>query len=112
MRLRIINPEPKREIVGEFLVDSGAHYTVLTGDMVKKLKLVPVRVAEFELADGSMITRPLGNCIVEYGDYKVPTTVVLGQGDDGPILGVLTLEAMGLSINPLSHKLQKLKLRL
>jgi hypothetical protein len=34
-----------------------------------------------------------------------PAPVVLGEADDGPLLGAVTLETPGLMVNPLSREL-------
>ena len=44
--------DPKKQRTGEFLVDSGAFYTVLPKRLVKQLDIKPSFEQEFTLADG------------------------------------------------------------
>lgn len=94
------------------MVDSGATFTVIPAGMSKFLDLKPVRKEKFQLADGGEIVRGVGSCLVKYKDIEVPTQVILGEGDDSALLGVLTLEEMGLTLHPLSRKLNKMLLHL
>lgn len=103
---------PAKKIAGKFLVDSGATFTVVPKEISKTLDLKPIRKEKFELADGGEIVRGVGNCIVRYKDIEVPTQVILGEDDDSALLGVLTLEEMGLTLHPLSRKLDKMILHL
>jgi clan AA aspartic protease len=111
LALRNIDHPAKRS-TGKFLVDSGATFTVIPAEISKLLDLKPVRKEKFQLADGGEIVRGVGNCLVKYKNIEVPTQVILGEGDDSALLGVLTLEEMGLSLHPLSRKLDKMLLHL
>ena len=58
VQLKIKNPQdPKRSMRGDFLVDSGATYTVVPTDILNRLGIKPQREEEFSLADGSIIKR-------------------------------------------------------
>ncbi|KKQ84430.1 MAG: hypothetical protein UT08_C0018G0036 [Candidatus Woesebacteria bacterium GW2011_GWB1_38_8] len=56
------------------------------------------------------ITNLKGNKKVT-GEFLVDT-VVIGQKDDSPLLGVITLEGMGLMVDPFSRKLRPMRLML
>ena len=104
--------QPAKKAEGEFLVDSGATFTVLPKKIVDILKINPIRKEKFELANGWEIVRRVGYCMVKYKDIEVPTQVILGEDDDSALLGVLTLEEMGLTLHPLSRKLDKIIMRM
>lgn len=111
--LEIINPDAKSKIIkAEFLVDSGAAYTVLPKKMVDKLGLKPNFKQEFSLADGTTISRPIGNAYITFQGRTVASPVVLGKANDAPLLGVLTLEGMGLVLDPFERKLHAARLML
>ena len=99
-----------REAELKFLVDSGANYTVLPKPVWKSLKLKPKRVAQFALADGTQIDRNIGECFIklEHGDCHTP--VVLGEEGDEPLLGVVTLEQLGLVLNPFNRSLHPMRM--
>ncbi|HEY4474601.1 hypothetical protein A2627_05490 [Candidatus Woesebacteria bacterium RIFCSPHIGHO2_01_FULL_39_28] len=102
----------KKKISDEFLVDTGAAYTVIPKKMADHLGLKPTRSQKFSLADGTTIQRNLGSAIVKFDGNEAATTVVIGQKDDSPIMGVVTLEGMGLMVDPFSRKLRPMKLML
>lgn len=93
-----------------FLIDSGATYSLLTEPVWQAIGLAPKREVRFTLADGTTISRSVGECHVtlEHGDVHTP--VVLGQpGDDQPLLGVVTLEELGLVFDPFRRVLHPMR---
>lgn len=102
----------EKRITGDFLVDTGAAYTVIPKKMVGKLDIKTDRIQRFSLADGTIVTRKLGSAIVEIDGQRAASTVVIGEKDDSPLLGVITLENMGLMVDPFSRKLRPMKLML
>ena len=95
-----------------FLVDSGAVYTVLPAAIWRGLALVPSRSAEFALADGTTITRRIAEARFTIGGLTATSPVVCGEEHDGPLLGAVTLETLGLMLNPLSRELLPMRLLL
>ncbi|WP_092052819.1 retroviral-like aspartic protease family protein [Planctomicrobium piriforme] len=102
----------KKESTLRFLVDSGAQYTLVPEEAWKLLKLKPKRTAVFRLADGTAIERDVSECFLTLPQGSGHTPVVLGQPGDEPLLGVVTLEEMGLVLNPFNRKLQPMRLML
>ncbi len=92
-----------------FLVDSGATYTVLPEKVWKKIGLKPGRTMEFALADGTKIKRKLSECLFSFEDCEAHTPVVLGEHQDQALLGIITLEILGLVLNPFDRTLRPLK---
>jgi clan AA aspartic protease len=95
-----------------FMVDSGALYSVLPEAVWRRLKLKSERTAEFVLADGTTITRGVSECRFEIHGTAATSPVVLGEGDDGALLGAVTLETLGLMLNPLNRELVPMRLML
>lgn len=111
--LKITNPQdPSKTIEEDFIVDSGATYTVLPQKLVKKLDLKPSFEQKFTLADGKVVKRKVGNALVEFRGRETASPVVLGRKKDNPLLGALTLEALGLALDPFQRKLYKARLTL
>jgi len=104
--------DPKIKVTEKFLVDTGAAYTVVPYNLSKKLGLKPVKTQEFVLADGTSVKRKLGHAMVEINGDKTPTIVVLGEKGDSALIGVLTLEGMGLMVDPFKRKLRPMRLML
>jgi len=92
----------------EFLVDSGAIYSVVPSEILTRLGLRPLVEQEFRLADGTKITRKKGVAIFKYGDRIGGADVIFGEEGDSVLLGAFTLEALGLSLDPLRRELRPL----
>ena len=102
-----------RRVRVRMLVDSGASYALLPEKIWKRLKLKPVRRENFELADGRAISRNVSECHVTLGQAFGHTPVILGEaGDDEPLLGAITLENLGLVLDPFSRRLLPMRLLL
>jgi len=110
--LTITDLSGKKKIDGEFLVDTGAAYTVIPKDMANKLGLKGTRTQKFSLADGTTVQRKLSSAIVKIDGREAASTVVIGQKDDSALLGVVTLEGMGLMVDPFKRKLRPMRLML
>ncbi len=96
----------------ELLVDSGASYSLLPEGVWQKLGLEPQETLEFILADGTKIKREASECKIRLNGKERHTPVILGQPGDEPLLGVITLENLGLILDPFKRTLQAMKLRL
>ena len=113
IRARIKNPEkPKLEKEEEFLVDSGAIYSVVPAKILKSLGLSPQREQEFTLADGTKVKREVGYALFEFDGHQAPSPVVFGKRGDSILLGVVTLESTGLVLDPFKRKLRPMRLLL
>lgn len=111
--IKVKNPRnPSKVYEGEFLVDSGATYTVVPSGVLKKLGINPSGEEKFSLADGRIITRQVGNAIYEFEGIERAAPVLFGEKDDSPLLGTFTLEALGLTLDPFKRKLYKAILRM
>jgi len=89
-----------------FLVDTGALYTVLPERVWRRLGLKPASTAEFGLADGTAIVRAVSEARFEIARRSATSPVVLGERDDAPLLGAVTLETLGLMVNPLTREVR------
>lgn len=96
----------------KLMVDSGAAYSLLPTTIWKAIKLKPKKKAEFTLADGTSIERKVSECHIALADEDGHTPVILGEPGDEPLLGVLTLENLGLILDPFKRELRPMKLRL
>lgn len=96
----------------KFLVDSGATYSLLPQKVWKALKLKPKRSESFTLADGTVIERDVSECHIALAEHDGHTPVILGQPGDDALLGIVTLENLGLVLDPFRRTLQRMKLRL
>ncbi len=90
----------------EFLIDSGAVYSVVPTPILQKLGISPLAEETFRLADGSKIVRKKGIALFKYGERIGGADVIFGEEGDSTLLGALTLEALGLSLDPLRRELK------
>src|SRR5262249_25640107 len=88
-----------------FLVDSGATLSVLPWRVWHTLGLKPLRTMVFTLADGTTMRRRVSGCWFRFRGIEAPSPVILGQRRDTALLGTLTLEALGLVLNPFERTL-------
>lgn len=100
------NPETTEKI--EFLIDSGAIYSVLPTPVLERLGVRPLATQEFRLPDSSKIARKKGIALFRYGDRVGGADVIFGEEGDSLLLGSFTLEALGLSLDPLRRELKPL----
>jgi len=85
----------------EFLIDSGAIYSVVAVPILERLGISPITEQQFRLADGSKIVRKKGIALFRYGERVGGADVIFGEEGDSTLLGAFTLEALGLSLDPL-----------
>ena len=88
-----------------FLVDSGAIYSELPAKIWRALRLRAERKVEFTLADGTPIEPGVSECRFEIQGKAATSPVVLGAERDGALLGAVTLETLGLMLNPLTREI-------
>ena len=93
-----------------FLVDSGAVYSVLRRKEWKAIGLKAERELDFVLADGTTLTRGVSECLFELEGQRATSPVVLGETEDEALLGAVTLETLGLMLNPLTRRLQAMRM--
>ena len=93
-----------------FLIDSGALYSVLRRSDWQALGLRPDRDLEFVLADGTTLTRGVSECTFDLEGRRATSPVVLGETEDQALLGAVTLETLGLMLNPLNRTLQPMRM--
>jgi clan AA aspartic protease len=95
-----------------FLVDSGATYTLLPHRDWQTIGLTPKRTVSFVLADGTAIQRDVSECHIALPQGDGHTPVILGEPGDEALLGAVTLEILGLMLNPFSRTLEPMRMML
>ena len=93
-----------------FLVDSGAVYSLLPGKIFDELGIEPHRTMTFSLADGSKLERKVCSAYYEYEGEGGPAPVVYREEGDEPLLGATTLESLGLVLNPFTRTLHPMRM--
>lgn len=99
-----------KEATVRFLVDSGATYTLVPHHVWRELELKPKRRMSFILADGTSVEREISECYISLPQGEAHTPVILGEPGDEPLLGTVTLEILGLMLNPFNRTLQPMRM--
>lgn len=108
----IVTGPNARKATVQFLVDSGATYTLLPEKDWRAVGLEPKRSVTFTLADGTRVGRKVSECHLALPQGEAHTPVILGEPGDEPLLGVVTLEILGLVLNPFTRTLQPMRMLL
>ena len=95
-----------------FLVDSGATYSLLPESVWRAIELTLKRAVSFGLADGTTIERNVSECHLTLPQGEAHSPVILGESNDEALLGVVTLEILGLVLNPFTRELQPMRMLL
>ncbi len=98
--------------VVRLLIDSGAKYSLLPPADWRAIGLTPRRRVTFVLADGTEIERDVSECHIALSQGEGHSPVILGETGDEALLGVVTLENLGLVLHPFSRTLQPARLLL
>ena len=101
-----------KEASVRFLVDSGATYSLLPHAVWQAIGLEPKRELVFTLADGTAVNRRISECYIVLVQGEGHTPVILGEPGDEALLGVVTLEILGLVFNPFTRTLQPMRMLL
>jgi predicted aspartyl protease len=107
----LANPAgPGRRERVRFLVDSGAIYSLAPSAVLRRLGIRALRREEFELADGSTMRRQVGLVLFRVGNTLGGSEVIFGGSRDEPLLGAVTLEALGFELDPVRRRLRRTRL--
>ena len=107
IKFQICNNEKCKELEG--LVDTGATITKIPKDVLDELGLKPVRKGKFELSDGRIIERDIGFATIKINidgkEFVCISPVAFSEKEEEIIIGSVTLESMGLGVDPVRKKL-------
>ena len=105
----IRNPaDPDRTWEGLFLVDTGATDSLVPRPHLESIGLRPKGRRVYELADGSEITMEITTADIEFMGETVGGTILFGETDAEPLLGVTALESVGIEVDPNNQRLKRL----
>lgn len=111
--MKIAHPaRPRRARAVTFLVDSGAVYSVVPAATLRRLGIRPHSTKSVTLADGTQISRKIGDALFFMNDHRGAAPVIFGERGDSTLLGTVSLEALGLILDPLKRELRPLPLLL
>ena len=107
--VRITNPaEPDRFWEGLFLVDTGATDSLVPRPHLEAIGLAPKGSRTYQLAEGSDLVLDVTTADIEFMGEIVGGTIIMGEADAEPLLGVTALESVGIEVDPLNQRLKRL----
>lgn len=93
---------------GRFLVDTGATDTLVPRRHLESIGLGPKAHRSYGLADGSELRLGIAGADIEFMGESTYGTVVFGDEDAEPLLGVTALESVGIEVDPHNQTMKKL----
>jgi clan AA aspartic protease len=106
VKAEVANPlKPKRRTELAFLVDSGATYTAIPRPVLEKIGIKPSGERTFFLANGQLVKRRVGEARITFQGQSATCVVMFGEEGDNALMGVTTLENLGLIFDPLRQKI-------
>ena len=103
MQVSGLNGGPSVEVEG--LVDTGASFSFLPGSVLRRLGIAPHREVLFEMGDKRIVTYDVGRAMFTIDGRSEVAPVAFDADDSEPVIGVLTLEALRLLVDPLDGRL-------
>ena len=104
------NPaQPDRAWEGLFLVDTGAIDCVIPREHLESVGLEPRGQRRYVLADGSDVRMDVTVGEIELMDRVVGCTIVFGQVNSEPLLGLTAMESAGVKVDPRNQELRRLR---
>src|SRR5262245_1320962 len=94
----------------DLTLDSGAIYSVVPSPIFREIGVRPERKDTFWLADGRSVRRGVGHVVFEIEGSTGISRVIFGRAGDAFLLGMVTLEELGLSLDPLKRRPRPLNL--
>ena len=89
----------------EALVDTGATFTVIPASILERPGVLRERRVRFRLADNRVTESDVGETYVRLDGKTLHTLVVFGGEGTAALLGVYTLEAALLAVDPVGQRL-------
>ena len=91
--------------VMEAVVDTGASYTVIPGQLLHQLGIQPKRTDVFMLADGTRHEEVVGEARVTVNGRDAVTPAVFGAEGAMTLLGAVTMQELNLAVDTKGERL-------
>jgi len=104
-KLRVWNPSaPEKAEEFEAMVDTGAAFSWIR-ERLERLGAQVLRRVGLRAIDGSIIERETAAVWVASDGFTAPGIVVMAEHNDMEVIGVHTIEGLGLAADPVQKKL-------
>jgi predicted aspartyl protease len=98
-----------RTLEKRLLVDTGATFSWIKQDSLKKLGVAPTDTEQFETIEGKVARRKVGFAEIEVLGRRAPTMIVFALPSDSEVLGLHALEGLRLEVDPVNRRLKRCK---
>ena len=86
-------------------VDTGAFYLVAPRSLLLGLDVEPYTQRTFQLADGGLIQRDVGEIRIRVAGGEVATLAVFEEQGGDVLLGSFALEGLAMAVDPVNERL-------
>ena len=106
--VRICNPQDRAKCIEtELIVDTGSTYTWIRRERLEMIGVKPAGLKRFRTIKGKTIEREVSEAVIECLGESATRIVVFAEKGDAEVMGVDTLEGLGLEVDPLTKQLRK-----
>jgi clan AA aspartic protease len=98
----------RKKYEADFLVDTGATDSMAPAKELQKAGIKPVGRMSYELADGKIKEFDFGLSVIEFMGEITSGRVIFGPDGCEPLLGVTSLESVGILVDAANQKLKRL----
>lgn len=111
VEVRLVSPTTSESVTTPALVDTGATFTVIPVALAEKLKLPHITRRRVVTASG-VVELPESYVIMELMGERTVTPVLISDKLDRVLVGLITLEALALKVDPKTGRLEKTEILL
>jgi len=111
VEVKLTSPTSQKTITTDSIIDTGATFTTIPKTISQKLKLPSIARRKVRTPSGEE-TLTESYLIIEVLNEKTATPVLINPKLDRVLIGVITLEALALKVDPKTGKLEKTELLL
>ncbi len=112
VKARVSNQARNKTLDIELVADTGAIYTAIPANLLEQLEILPTGKRKFKLANGEVKDYPVSEAYIEIKGEGVTSLVAFIPKGSTPLLGVTTLELLGLQVDPTVGELKPIELLL
>ncbi len=106
VKVTVLNSlDPSKTATVECLVDTGAAYSQLPSDLLDSLGITHFDERPAIFADGRRSLCRVGRAEFIYDRRQTPALVIFGEPGAPALLGAMTLEGLGLDVDPIGKRL-------
>ncbi len=93
------------EAIDDALIDTGATYTWIPSDVLQRVGVAPEEKRPFIMADGTEREYDIAWARVRIDGRSQPSICIFGDPGAQALVGVFTLEAFGVAVDPVNRRL-------